>query len=366
MKLILTAALAHLAIPSIATIVTIPNVLTNGTVTAESISVPGNLDAPRLSPPAANLTSYDWWYFDAVSTTDNAAVSIIFFNSGANGFSSRTGAPVYATITGLFPNGTSFDTGVDATPGAIIDYGDDYIFANWTGSGMSFRGTNLTGVPEYQVTIDSPDIGVYGTMTLRSRAPPHYPCGPNKASEQEQLVPHVFWANMIPDATTTVNLRINGAPITFTDGVGYHDKNWGDAPFAESVSSWYWGHANLGPYSIVWFDAIDSAGEEHHSGYVSRDGVFSGGCSDVSAVVRPWGGNSTYPPLVSTGVMQGLGVVFDLGVRGVFVANVTTGRSMFDTDTYVRTIGTVVGGMVGWNESFGGVALFEEFKYETS
>ncbi|RDW56349.1 hypothetical protein BP6252_14174 [Coleophoma cylindrospora] len=171
---------------------------------------------------------------------------------------------------------------------------------------------------------------------------------------------------MIPDAATNVNLTVDGSPVSFADGVGYHDKNWGDAPFADSVSSWYWGHANLGPYSIVWFDAIDSTGTEHHSGYVAKDGVFSGGCGDAAVVVRPWGENSTYPPLVTTGIMQGLELTFDLGQAGEFVANVTTGSAVSTSDTYVRTIGTVVGGLVGSNETFEGAALFEEFKYGTS
>lgn len=171
------------------------------------------------------------------------------------------------------------------------------------------------------------------------------------------------WANAVPDATASVSLSFSdNSTVSFTDGVGYHDKNWGDQPFVSSTTQWYWGHARLGPYSLVWFDALDMAGEEYFSGYVVEDGsVIEASCASQAVVARPWGANSTYPPTLTTGPMQGLEVEFDLGNGTTLVANVTTGTTLIDNTGYYRALGTVEGGIQG-GESYTGRALFEEFK----
>lgn len=129
----------------------------------------------------------------------------------------------------------------------------------------------------------------------------------------------------------------------------------------KSTSQWYWGHAHIGPYSIVWFDALDLVGQEYVSGYVVENGeVLEASCTSQAVVARPWGANSTYPPTVTTGPMEGLGIEFDLGDGRTLVANVTTGTILIETAGYIRTIGTVEGGFEG-EASYTGRALFEEF-----
>ena len=181
------------------------------------------------------------------------------------------------------------------------------------------------------------------------------------------MLPHVWWSNAVPDASAYADLTINGDPLIFHDGVGYHDKNWGGSPFVQATSSWYWGHAQLGLYSIVWFDALDTAGAEHFSSYVAKSGeVLQASCASESVIVRPWGANDTYPPVFSTGVMQGLELRFDLGEGKTLIANVTTGLTVVDVGSYVRTLGTVTGVVEeqdGCKTSYEGRALYEEFKF---
>ncbi|KAH8660443.1 hypothetical protein BX600DRAFT_523392 [Xylariales sp. PMI_506] len=332
----------------------------------ESVAVAGGLDQPKLSGIAPDALSYDWWYFDAVSASTNASVVFVFYNGGPLGFINRYHeGPMSVSLTGTYANGKRFSENAAATGGISLNNTEaDGISADWVGSGFSFTGSSLNSAnPVYTITIDSPSVDVYGTVTFKSRAPAHYPCGPNVEGEVEELMPHVFWANAVPDAEVTVNLTIKGNRIAFTDGVGYHDKNWGDTPFITATSSWYWGHAYLEPYSIVWFDAVDSGGNEHFSGYVAKDGeVIGSSCNPNAVVVRPWGDNSAYPPTLFTGAMQGIEAKFDLGSNGTFIANVTTGLALVDDVlVYIRTLGTVEGGLEG-GEQYKGRALFEEFK----
>lgn len=181
----------------------------------------------------------------------------------------------------------------------------------------------------------------------------------------EKMVPHVWWANAVPDATAVVALTVGGSKLNFKDGVGYHDKNWGDVPFVTAVSSWYWGHAHVGPYSIVWFDAVSSAGVEYFSGYVTKaTSVLESSCAAKAVTVRPWGANSAYPPLATTGVMQGIVASFVLADGSSFVANVTTGLTVINAGVYVRTLGSVTA-TVGGKTYTGGRSLFEEFKFSS-
>lgn len=60
--------------------------------------------------------------------------------------------------------------------------------------------------------------------------------------------------------------------------------------------------------------------------------------------------------------MEGIVATFDLGSEGAFVAKITTGLVIIPGDTtYVRTLGTVEGGLVG-GPTYTGRALYEEFK----
>jgi hypothetical protein len=188
---------------------------------------------------------------------------------------------------------------------------------------------------------------------------------PNDHTKSTELVsPNIGWSNAIPDSHATVDMSLNGTSLTFR-GSGYHDKNWGVAPFTLSVGSWYWGHARLGPYSIVWFDVLDPNGTEYVSGYVSKDGkVLSSSCTDNSVKARPWGKNKEYPPTVTTGHPNGYDLVFDLGKDvGTFEARVTMTLVIAEGGpTYVRYLGTAKGGLKG-GKPYTGVGLWEQFKY---
>jgi hypothetical protein len=176
--------------------------------------------------------------------------------------------------------------------------------------------------------------------------------------------PGIYWANAVPDAAVTVDLTIAGESFVYTDGVGYHDKNWGDRTFATAASSWFWGHASFGDYSVVFYDAIDIQGAHRYSSYVAKSGeVIAKGCETDSVSVQPWGANSTYPPTNMTGPVQGIEVQFDLGDGTMLMTNWTTRLLILDTPGYVRMTGLASGYIDGGNstgEVWEGYSLFEE------
>lgn len=129
-------------------------------------------------------------------------------------------------------------------------------------------------------------------------------------------------------------------------------QNWGSIPFAESVRNWYWGHARVGSYSVVWFDFLDSEGGESVSGYLydsTTKSIVAASCSGLT--VRPTGENDTYPPTDMYALPGGFHVEFDLGGEGsaVFEVDVTNDIETIDLGTqgYTRWIGACTGGVRG-------------------
>ncbi|GME23662.1 hypothetical protein PENARI_c022G05283 [Neofusicoccum parvum] len=300
-----------------------------------------------------------------MSSSDNQALNIVFFNTGD---SRDNPHPLAVQISGTFPNGTAFFGQAMADDGVVIEHGPDGISGDWKGSGAKFQGTSLDSPnTTYTITFDSPEIGVQGSFHLQSasqpRAPAHYPCALIGAANATQLLlPHLHWANAVPDATASVNLTINGTAVAFHDGIGYHDKNWGDASVITSPKYWDWGHARFGPYSVVWYDLLDYGDAETVRAYVARDGeAMAVGCGADALVVRQADANATYPPGFGLAVSQGLQARFDLGGGQVLVANVTKEYIVHDETVYACAVGAVLGGIEGQGEMFEGRAFYEEF-----
>ncbi|KAH8433343.1 uncharacterized protein LDX57_010978 [Aspergillus melleus] len=246
-------------------------------------------DAPKVGP--LNGSTYDWWYFDAVSSTSNASVVLVLYRSTPGEFP--------YVLEGSTASVNLFITGKDGIPqyypipnlpgrdGAVtISTNGQGASGIWKSTRFSFFGSS--DLSSYTVHVNAPVLGLDGTLSLSSRAPAHYPCGPNQPGENLLASPHVGWANAMPDAKAAASFTINGTDIRFT-GVGYRDKNWGDQPFGHHVATWYWGHGRLGPFSLVWLDVLHPSGRKYVSGYVAKDGAaLNNSCATEAIQVHPW------------------------------------------------------------------------------
>lgn len=134
-------------------------------------------------------------------------------------------------------------------------------------------------------------------------------------------------------------------------------QNWGDKPFSAAVQSWYWGHGTMGPYNLVWFDAIDHNGVESVSGYVLKDGEVVGSTCDALAV-RPVG--TPYPPTLLSLDPDQYTIKMKLNDGTKLSATVSTVATQINVVEYIRWIGTIEG-TVG-DEAYTGSALWEEFR----
>lgn len=140
-------------------------------------------------------------------------------------------------------------------------------------------------------------------------------------------------------------------------------------PFTDAVGSWFWGHGELGPYSIVWYDALTQTGAEYVSAYVAKDGdIVAGSCKSTSIKVRPSGAGDPYPPSLAGQSPSGnFHIDIDLGDEGTMVVDVTPSTEIVVVpgqigEIYDRWTGKLKGGIVG-KKSYTGTALYEQFTF---
>jgi hypothetical protein len=155
------AALAHTA-----KVFTVPPATVNSPVQAVWQSAAGlAFDGPKLS--GINLTSFDWWYFDAVSENGDSEVTVTFFNNDATalGFGQSIGTVNFVYVVAKFANGTIFERLVPATIATITTLGDGASGA-WNGTGASFVGA--PDLSSYVVTLQDSAGDTSGTLVLNS------------------------------------------------------------------------------------------------------------------------------------------------------------------------------------------------------
>ncbi|KFA62247.1 hypothetical protein S40285_06864 [Stachybotrys chlorohalonatus IBT 40285] len=289
-------------------------------VSNQTLTCSHSFDAPKVLP--VGDTSYDWWYFDAVADDGIQSLVVVFMQKGENSDFPGPAFTAYVQITGTLSNGTAFtetipvDQGIVSTSG----FGSNGL---WGNSNLSWVGT--PDLSEYQVRLDAADGTITGLFTLQSIAPPHGPSGSVGPGQSLELMPGVGWAVSIPDAVATVDVNVRGRRLNFT-GAGYHDKNWGSTLFTPNVGGWYWGHTHLGPYSLVWLDALTQVQDEYANGYIALDGE----------IVRSG-------PRFHDGVPEGFHITADLGDAGVLEASVRYTVVAASFTSYGRWAGIING-----------------------
>ncbi|CAG7927319.1 unnamed protein product [Penicillium olsonii] len=348
-----------------------------------------SLDAPKLD--TINASVFDWWYFDVVSETNpDVSLTITFFSSTAAAFpflAANQSSPLTAWIWASFANGTVFADYVPATVATLtgVDGTHTEGAGIWHETGFAW-GASTAPQTRYEVTVASEKLQVHGRLGLTATVPYHLPCGIQKEKSILEIAPHIGWVNLVPDAEGVVDMNIRGSTLSFR-GPGYHDKNWSDRPFMESVESWYWGHGRLGPYSIVWFSFLalnDTTNSTYVSSYVAKDGnVLVSACDASLLTVRPVGSPGTtggrYPPMAGD-IPEGFHLDFDLGEEGRLLVNVSMRAVVAgDGEYYVRWTGDLAGEVSrsestsrgpclpsseseeGREDALIGIAVFEQF-----
>lgn len=123
------------------------------------------MDAPKLD--FINSSTFDWWYFDAVSPDAKTQVSILAGTGDTKtyGFPFSLGSSTWAFVTAILPNGTIFEAPLIATQ-AEIEVAGDGSLGNFNGTRFSWSGKS--DLSRYSVKFDNPAAGLVGTIEIKS------------------------------------------------------------------------------------------------------------------------------------------------------------------------------------------------------
>jgi len=318
------------------------------------------LDAPHVI--GISPCVFEWWWFDAESTDLSSSIVVVFFTTSAAAFPLVAGMPSTSIIVNAkLPNGTTIISEAPALGGACINYGGRY------GNGAQGVWNDLLGCQQGNFTVSS-DLStaeifinlvgvptpISGSIKFTSIAPAHYPCTTNLNDGNNLLIaPHVGWSNAMPAANVSGTFEIFGETFT-VNGKGYHDKNWGDQPFLLSISSWYWGHATFGPWTVVFFNGTTASNSPFADAYVAYNGtILVSSCVTGSALVDPC--------LNVLGLLENLTLTIPLPSGNTLQVNfVATSINIWYPLVYARYLITATGGQVG-QEQYSGIGTLEHF-----
>jgi hypothetical protein len=155
---------------------TYPNTVNVGNSVAQFISGSTGLDGPKVTPN--NGTSYDWWYFDAISAENNCSIVIVFYIATNMGFPFLLpGSALSIDFFATFENGTTIFFPINNQPsGETIVMTDGNGSAGyWNSTGAQWVGS--ANMSNYVITINSPTLGIKGSLLLNSVR--SSPCAPS-------------------------------------------------------------------------------------------------------------------------------------------------------------------------------------------
>ena len=122
-------------------------------------------------------------------------------------------------------------------------------------------------------------------------------------------------------------------------------QNWGNRPLNTIAKSWIWGHASVGPFSLVFWRIVSNAGVQVNNLYLTRHRkVLACGASTLK--------------LIST---DSFSLSIDAAHYGRFLFVGNTSISILNLPGLNRWVGTMSGGLVGEEEERPGTVLWEHF-----
>jgi hypothetical protein len=181
--------------------------------------------------------TYEWWYFDA-HLTDGAKLVVIFFTKPFTDVRKRLDPMIWIDLD--LPDGTSLHREAHWKPAEFSsadDRCDVRIGPNrFSGHLRSYR---------IRAAIDDLDVDV----ELEGELPPWRP-GTGHFLFGERRDRFFAWLASVPQGTAEVTYTV-GSEAHRSEGVGYHDHNWGNVAMPKLIHNWYWGRGQAGPYSVI-------------------------------------------------------------------------------------------------------------------
>lgn len=216
-------------------------------------------DGQRIEPAPG---AYEWWYFDA-HLDDGAKLVVVFYTKPLMAASAAF-APMI-TINMDLPDGRSVQKrrSIDPSDARIAKDRCSVVLA-----GNRFEGD----LQRYKIAATIEDVAV--DIDLVRELPSWRPHTGHTLFTHNGRENLLAWLPSVPQGRVSATYRI-GTEHHSSEGVGYHDHNWGNVPIARAIHNWYWGRAKIGPYTVIasYVTAAEKYGYETLTRFMlARDG----------------------------------------------------------------------------------------------
>lgn len=181
--------------------------------------------------------SYEWWYFDA-TLNDGSSIVIAFYTKDS--IVPNTPIKPRVTLELVRPDGTT------VKKAAYLDA--EFFSASKDKCDVRIGENSCSGdlhVYSIHVAIDdvTADIKLVGTV-------PAWRPNTGHMVFKRKRNNYFAWLPSVPRGDVSGTLTLAGKSQIVT-GTGYHDHNWGDISMLKLIHHWYWGRAQVGPYSLI-------------------------------------------------------------------------------------------------------------------
>ncbi|GAB1318242.1 Diels-Alderase ccsF [Madurella fahalii] len=204
-------------------------------------------------PSKVGKTTWEVWYFDALSPTGDAAVTISFWRDATSKDGFR------AQVHALFPDGTTFgaenplpESTVQSAPSA--GGGSTGVVTGIWRCPATTDGVDPEREAQFEIADDGSSArvafklaSVHGTINLTA-----WEGAPHPGSQASgQFTPHVYLVRAIPAASAVADLSFSdGRVLRFAGGYGAQQRTWADLPWPVLMDLSYYLAAQVGPYTI--------------------------------------------------------------------------------------------------------------------
>ncbi len=187
---------------------------------------------------------FEWWYFD-MHTEDGYTAVVAFRNRD---YSKMHEPPVpQFTLLAVAPNGES-RTIIKDCPGLKYEASKERCDVR-IGPRVWAKGSGQ----EYHIHAEEGDAVV--DLEFTGTVPGWRP-GTGYYYYREDRSKYFGWLVPLPRAVVKGTIRIGDHVAKITNGLGYHDHNFGNTPIAGNIVFWHWGRPQTEEFSVVYCSAI--------------------------------------------------------------------------------------------------------------
>lgn len=221
------------------------NEFVNGDVVIAAFDALSNNEFPKMI--TLNSSAWELWYFDAVSSSGDVAITISFFRDGSQSLVGK--GSLRTQFHAIWSDGSTFGTEHYASY-SIIESCPEAIKAFW---GAEDESTSFEISQDLKGAVVHFDIAaVQGTLSLSSLSQTTVADDVTDPSAETswRLAPIVYWLQPIPRASVEATFMIEGKELRFT-GSGGHDRFWTPYSWMTLMDESYYMRAVAGPYTVV-------------------------------------------------------------------------------------------------------------------